>query len=98
MISSIDSVRARESAGPGARPLALLFAGALVVLLVAGQGAVHAQSTSTNSTTTGGFTVRTGTFDLGSAAVAILVFVLLGLAAALVLIARWTSTRTRSRW
>lgn len=81
------------------RPLAMLFAGAIVVLLVAGQGVVLAQSPSVNSTTTtGGFTVRPATFDLGSAAVAILVFVLLGLAAALVLIARWTSTRTRSRW
>jgi hypothetical protein len=83
------------------RHLALLFAGATVILLVAGQGIVFAQSSSVNSTTTtstGGFTVRPATFDLGSAAVAILVFVLLGLAAALVLIARWTSTRTRSRW
>jgi hypothetical protein len=77
--------------------MALLFAGAVILFLVAGQGAVHAQSTSTNSTTTGGFGVRPATFDLGSAAVAILVFVLLGLAAALVLIARWTSTRARSR-
>lgn len=76
--------------------MALLLAGAAIVMLLAGQGLVNAQSSSTNSTTTGGFTVRPATFDLGSAAVAILVFVLLGLAAALVLIARWTSTRTRS--
>ncbi|HME19661.1 MAG TPA: hypothetical protein VKF15_08000 [Nitrososphaerales archaeon] len=93
-------MRNRSNVG-APRPLAMLFAGAIVVLLVAGQGVVHAQSSSVNSTTTtstGGFTVRPATFDLGSAAVAILVFVLLGLAAALVLIARWTSTSTRSRW
>ena len=87
-----------RSYGRAARHLALLFAGATVVLLVAGQGVVLAQSSSVNSTSTGGFTVRPATFDLGSAAVAILVFVLLGLAAALVLIARWTSTRTTGRW
>jgi hypothetical protein len=73
--------------------LFLLFACSAAVLLFSGPPAALGQTAAGNSTqtATGSTATLKPSFDLESAAVATLVLVLLGLAAALALLARWAS-------